>query len=57
VYLVVSGKMNNVPKQHAAGPPEARDPMQLHRLHRLEAGPVAALKQISKLLKLNYEPL
>jgi len=31
--------MNNQPKQHGAGPPEARGPMQLHRLHRLKAGP------------------
>jgi len=35
----VSGKMNNLPKHHGAGPPEARGPMQLHRLHRLKAGP------------------
>jgi len=32
-----SGKMNNLPKQHAAGLPEARGPTQLHRL---KAGPV-----------------
>jgi len=25
-------KMNNLPKHHGAGPPEARGPMQLHRL-------------------------
>jgi len=31
--------MNNLPKHHGAGPPEARGPMQLHRLHRLKAGP------------------
>jgi len=24
--------MNNLPKHHGAGPPEARGPMQLHRL-------------------------
>jgi len=28
--------MNNLPKHHGAGPPEARGPMQLHRL---KAGP------------------
>jgi len=32
----VSGKMNNLLKHHGAGPPEARGPMQLHRL---KAGP------------------
>jgi len=32
----VSGEMNNLPKHHGAGPPEARSPMQLHRL---KAGP------------------
>jgi len=31
--------MNNLPKHHGAEPPEARGPMQLHRLHRLKAGP------------------
>jgi len=41
VYLA---KMNNLPKHHGAGPQrrgatEARGPMQLHRLHRLKAGP------------------
>jgi len=35
----VSGKKNNLPKHHSAGPTEARSPMQLHRLHRLKAGP------------------
>jgi len=35
----VSGKMNNLPKHHGAEPPKARDLMQLHRLHRLKAGP------------------
>jgi len=35
----VSGNMNNLPKHHGAGIPEARGPMQLHRLHRLKAGP------------------
>jgi len=34
-----SGKMNNLPKHHGAVPPEARGPMQLHRLHRLKASP------------------
>ena len=37
----VSGKMNNLPKHHGAGPSEVRGPMQLHRLHRLNAGPDA----------------
>ena len=32
-------KMNNPPIHHCAGSPEARGPMQLHRLHRLKAGP------------------
>jgi len=31
--------MNNSSKHHGARPPEARGPMQLHRLHRLKAGP------------------
>jgi len=31
--------MNNLPKHHSAGAPEAWGPMQLHRLHRLKAGP------------------
>jgi len=35
----VSGKMNNLTKHHGAGPPETRDPMQLHQLHRLKVGP------------------
>jgi len=35
----VSGKMNSLFKHHGAGPPEVRGPMQLHRLHRLKAGP------------------
>jgi len=34
----VSGIMNNLPKDHGVGPPGARGPMQLHRLHRLKAG-------------------
>jgi len=35
----VSGKMNNLPNDHGAGPwSEVRGPMQLHRLHRLKAG-------------------
>jgi len=29
----------NLSKHYGAEPPEARGPMQLHRLHRLEAGP------------------
>ena len=33
-------KMNNLSKHHCVGLPEARVPMQLHRLHRLKAGPV-----------------
>ena len=32
-------KINNLPSHHGAGPLEARDPMQPHRLHRLKAGP------------------
>jgi len=32
--------MNNLPKHHGAGPPEAPGPIQLHRLHRLKASPV-----------------
>jgi len=32
-------KINNLPNHHGAGPPEARGPMQSHRLHRLKAGP------------------
>jgi len=35
----VSGKNEQPPNHHCAGPPEARGPMQLHRLHRLKAGP------------------
>jgi len=31
--------MDNLPKHHGAGPPEAPGPMQLHRLLRLKAGP------------------
>ena len=31
--------MNNLPEHHSPGPPEARGTMQLHRLHRLKAGP------------------
>jgi len=31
--------MNKLPKHHGAEPSEARGPMQLHRLHRLKAGP------------------
>jgi len=29
--------MNNLPNHHGPGPPEARGPMQQHRLHRLKA--------------------
>jgi len=32
-------KINNLPNHHGAGPPEARGPMQSHRLHRLKVGP------------------
>ena len=32
-------KINNLFNHHGAGLPEARGPMQPHRLHRLEAGP------------------
>jgi len=31
--------MHNLPKNHSADIPNARDPMQLQRLHRLQAGP------------------
>jgi len=40
----VSGKMNNLPKHHGAGLPDARGPMQLHQLHRLKAGPAAKIR-------------
>ena len=33
----VSGKTNNQHKHHGAGPPEARGPMQLQRLHQLKS--------------------
>jgi len=39
-----SGKMNNLPKHHGAGTPEARGPMQLHRLKA--GGPVYLLMHI-----------
>ena len=32
-------KVNNLPNDRGTGPPEARGPMQPHRLHRLQAGP------------------
>jgi len=35
-YLV---KISNLLNHHGAGAPEARGPMQPHRLHRLKAGP------------------
>ena len=41
--------MDNLPKHHGAGPPEARGPMQLHRLHRLKAGPDRELWALSSL--------
>jgi len=37
-------KINNLSNHHGAGPPEARGPMQPHRLHRLKAGPAAQYK-------------
>jgi len=37
-------KINNRPKRHGAGPPEARGPMQPHRLHRLKADPECVSK-------------
>jgi len=37
----VSSNMNNLSKHHGARPPEARGPMQPHRLHRLKASPAA----------------
>jgi len=45
--------MNNPPKHHGARPPEARGPMQLHRLHRLKAGPGAG-KQASNLFRKTF---
>jgi len=35
----VSRKNEQPAKRYGAGPPGARGPMQLHRLHRLRAGP------------------
>jgi len=35
----LSGKNEQHVRPHGAGPPEARGIMQLHRMHRLEAGP------------------
>jgi len=35
----VSGENEQPAKHHSAGPPEARGPIQLHRLHRLKADP------------------
>jgi len=32
-------KIKNLPNYHGAGPPEARGPMQPHRLHWPKAGP------------------
>ena len=43
VRKVHLAKMNDLPKHRGAEPPEARVPMQLHRLHRLRAGPDADL--------------
>ena len=34
--------MNNLSNHHGPGPPEARGPMYLHRLHWLQDGPVNA---------------
>jgi len=36
-YKKYLAKMNNLSNHHGAGPPEARGPMQPHRLHRLKA--------------------
>jgi len=44
-------KMNNLPKHHDAGPLEARGLIQLHRLHRLKAGPACVVD--CNFLKLN----
>jgi len=40
VYLA---KINKLTNHHGAGPPEARGPMQMHRLYRLKAGPGCGL--------------
>ena len=43
--------MNNMTKHHGAGPSDARGPMQLHRLHRLKAGPGPG-RQVTKVFKM-----
>jgi len=45
--------MNNLPEHHGAGHPEVRGPMQLHRLHRLKAGPDLISHQILATLSEN----
>jgi len=37
--LSIWQKMNNIPKHHGVGAPDAPCPIKLHRLHRLKAGP------------------
>jgi len=46
----VSGKKNNLPKHHGVGPPEARGPMQLHRL-KAGHGYIAVLIVTNKYLE------
>jgi len=38
--------MNNLAKHHGVGPPEARGPMHLHRLHRLRLAMAAVMLHI-----------
>jgi len=48
---VVSGKKCIIyPKHHGTGHTEARSPMQLHRLHRLKAGPESACAHVRLLV-------
>ena len=42
----VSGKNEQSTQTLWRGAPEARKPMQLHRLHRLEAGPVYIFSKV-----------
>jgi len=50
-------KLNNLPNHHGAGPPEARGPMQPHRLHRLKAGPESIYAQPKWLTEPKLMPL
>jgi len=49
--------MNNLPKHHGAGPTEARGPMQLHRLHRLKAGPGTEDQTFSSFVHVQIVPI